>query len=249
MSKGISELRDLVNNKIEENPELVKRAYFKASNAMAADTCEEKLAKWRKWKPSGKYLSMSKLNDCARSLWIDYNDDDHKFSAEPRMHRVFTHGFFVEYLVFYLMEEAGIKVTDKRDWLRGFDGHLRGQTDGRVKIDGEACVLEIKSSNANRFAQATQYGIKTTWPKYYAQAQTYMGFTGMRKTLFAVYSKNDSDLYFEMVPFDEEAFLMLKNKASLIIKSPVPMLREFDPEFDFTCRWCHNRDECLKIGE
>ena len=84
-------------------------------------------------------------------------------------------------------------------------------------------VLEVKSSNDRRFNNLVSENSYERWSlEYEAQVHCYMGAFKLPKSLALVYNKNNSDIYSEVIKYNDELFQSLIEKAKRIITSPEP---------------------------
>jgi len=127
-------------------------------------------------------------------------------------------------------------------------GHFGGSLDAAIHHvpDGgdKWHVGEFKTHNAKSFAKLQKLGVKAAKWEHFCQMVIYMGFTGMDRALYGAKNKDNDDLYFERVRFDETLFADLCRKAMSVIRSPEPLGRvSEDPESD-ECRYCPFRAVC-----
>ena len=179
---------------------------------------------------------------CDRALWLSFRG----FPENPtdgRMIMLFRFGDRIEEEVIQWLNAAGYRVEGQQDEFSDFDGHFRGHCDGIVHgVTSRPHILEVKSANANRFKAFKMAGIEKTSNTYFAQAQCYMGYSGLDRTLFVVQDKNTSEIYTERIRFSKLIFDELRERAKAIIYSDdIPSLRA---EHDMACRWCSQSMSC-----
>lgn len=221
----------------------------------------------RKEKPRD-YLGMSEVGDeCYRKLWFILHDrTTEKFSA--RTLRIFKAGHRIEADIIRDLELAGYKVSGRQKVFRDFQSKctcsecptlaedpephnkwmFKGHSDGILEGILESKVphvLEVKSCSEKNFKLFLKHGVKdhpVYGEKYYAQAQLYMGYSGIKRTLFIIENKNTSERIQFRVKYVAKDFKALKAKAKIIIeaKYPPPGISE-NPTW-FKCKLCQYND-------
>jgi hypothetical protein len=214
--------------------------------------------------PPRKYLGASQIGEkCVRRLWYDFRwCGGEKFDG--RMLRLFQRGDREEARFKELLESAGFVVmvptpeTEDDFKFKDCEGHLAGTCDGVIsesespEHDEYAHALgatewylgEFKSLNSKGFNELKKKGVRETYPKYFSQMQTYMGELKLPYCLFCAVNKDDDDLYFEWVPFDQSHFEVCLNKAELVINSETPPPKYSNDPNSFTCRYCPHTLTC-----
>ena len=102
------------------------------------------------WAPACNYASQVG-HPCARHLVYQRLNWQEKLLPEPSKLLIFRDGNTHETDVLKLLAESGIQVVEQQ---RPFDWkelELRGKIDGRIKLNGHAIPLEIKSINPYDF--------------------------------------------------------------------------------------------------
>lgn len=195
-----------------------------------------------------KYLGMSEIgHKCERYLWLKFHGHmNEEFSGS--ILRLFEDGNAREEKLVSEMKQAGIYIEGQQDSL-GY-GSFWGHCDGIIYLDYEKYVLEIKGANEKSFNTFKKMGVKNhpyAGPKYYAQVQCYMGFSGLEKALFLIENKNNNDIYEEIIEFDRECFKSLTMKADRIIEGNIPpgISTRKDWHECFYCQ-ANNDDLCRK---
>ncbi len=212
------------------------------------------------------YLGASELGrPCARALWYGFRSAE-VVDFEGRLLRLFETGHREEARTVAELREAGYELHDRNPKTRrqfaisAFGGHFRGHLDGLIRglptAPTQWCLLELKTSNKKRFDAMARRGVAAEKPEHYAQMQIYMGFAAQhwgewgvageppRRALYLVVCKDDERMHAEVMPFDEEAFVELGQKAGDIITASEPPPRPwYDPE-KWPCMWCDHVDVC-----
>jgi hypothetical protein len=190
--------------------------------------------------PRRPYLGMSSIgDDCERSLWYGFHGYERK-PVTGRVARVFAMGNAVEDRVVADLREAGFVIDGQQLEFVDFEGRFRGHCDGVIHgISRRPHILEIKSANEAGFMKFLQNGIASN-PKYMAQVQCYMGYSGLQRALFVVENKNNQELFFERVHFDPGAFEALREKAWRILTAATE-----PPMAESECHWCDYKAVCV----
>jgi hypothetical protein len=215
---------------------------------------------WKKRGDSEKpraYLGGSAIGDeCSRKLWYGF-----RWASKPgfdgRLYRLFQTGHLAEPRFFKDLRDIGVEVWE-RDPKTGrqfaFDdvyGHFRGNTDGMVrKVPGGGArdhLLECKTHGAKSFAELTKKGVVESKPMHWIQMNTYMGWTGYERALYAAVNKDTDELYFERVKFDALEFAKTQAKAEAIIFATLPPSRLSDDPAYYKCKMCDHREVCHGI--
>lgn len=219
-------------------------------------------AKAREQREPRGYLGMSSIgNECERAIWYGFR----KFTPKPMEGRIlllFSFGDAIEKLLTTDLRRAGYELEnaypDKQASFKDFGGFFSGHCDGFITLSKEVrprAILECKSTNHNKFAEFQKKGVRETYPTYWAQVQCYMGYAGLRETLFIVQNKDSSEIYAEEIAFDAEAFELLKVKAARIITTFDEAGRNWCPEKAFeskdeqACKWCDYSLHCWEPTE
>jgi hypothetical protein len=117
-------------------------------------------------------------------------------------------------------------------------GHVKGHIDGVGQnfpgIDTkDQFLLEFKTANDNRFNNLLKLGSYCEWSEEYAaQLHLYMGLFNFKHAIAIVYNKNNSDLYTEIIKYDNDAFNSLMEKAENILLAEIPP-DNYIPETDY----------------
>jgi hypothetical protein len=82
---------------------------------------------------------------------------------------------------------------------------------------------------------------------HWIQMNTYMGWTGYERALYAAVNKDTDELYFERVKFDALEFAKTQAKAEAIIFATLPPSRLSDDPAYYKCKMCDHREVCHGI--
>lgn len=189
---------------------------------------------------------------CERYLWLTFHwVNAKKFSG--RMLRLFETGQLEESRFVANLRRIGVEVhefqPDGTQWrVSAFGGHFGGSMDGACVGLPEAPktwhVLEFKTHNEKSFKELAAKGVQAARPQHYAQMQTYMGLTGMERSMYMAVNKNNDELYTERVEFDQVEFAKLMARAERVIRASEPPLRcSNDPSW-YVCKMCDFSEHC-----
>ena len=208
-----------------------------------------------------KYLGASSIGDeCARKIqyrYLNYPiDEDKGFSA--RTLRIFQFGHEIEDYAAKWLRDAGfdLRTEDKQGEQFGFsiaDDQIKGHIDG-VICDGPVAMgypslWENKSANDNKFKAFVRHGVAKANPTYATQIalyQTYMELTE-QPALFTVVNKNKSEVYYELVPYNQALAQAASDKAVNILtasKAGDILPRVAQSKDFFLCKFCEYRETC-----
>jgi len=198
------------------------------------------------------HLGASEIgHKCERALWYSFRWAFKK-NFSGRMLRLFETGNLAETRLIKELRLAGFEVVDRDDGhqLRFKEhGHFAGSIDGKILIDGEWYLLEIKTSNLKGFTYLKENGVKKSQGKHYAQMQTYMRTMGLTKALYVSICKDNEEIYSEVVNYNEKESLKLSEKALRVIQSEdVPPRISDTIKGCFECEWCDYVSNCHRLN-
>jgi hypothetical protein len=201
------------------------------------------------------YLGASSIGTpCERASWYGFRDASPKqFSG--RLLRLFQRGHREEPEVVEDLRAVGFVVdevdpdTGKQWAVSAYGGHFRGHADGVVEhpefTGGERWLLEVKTCSAKRYSDLIKSGSVAEWdPKYWAQIHIYMDMLGLPGCLYVVVCKDNDEMWFDAIPFDEAVAERMADRAERIIFADDPPLRIHDDPARFGCRFCDHRGIC-----
>ena len=210
--------------------------------------------------PQRGYLGASSIGtECERALWYSFRGLTPP-SFDGRLYRLFETGDLEEFRFVKELKEIGVEVHEvgpdgKQFEINALGGHFSGHMDGaalHVPVSKglrstKWHVLEFKTCNAKTFAKLEKDGVQATFVKHYAQMQTYMGGTGMRRALYLARNKNTDHLYSERVKFDAEFHRVVLEKAERIISTSRPPERVTDRQDSWACKFCDAYTLCWGV--
>lgn len=212
--------------------------------------------------PPRGYLGCSALgHECRRALWYSF-----RFCADRDIQ---ASGYYAiedgergeEVIVRRLRRVEGLTIHDvdpstgKQFSVASAAGHLQGHLDGAVLGLRQApktwYCFEAKVCNEKKFAaleklrsEDEKSALKKWDPIYYAQAQLYLGLTGMDRHWLVCATPGVRNWTAVRTEFDEDEFERLIAKAHAIVTAPEPLERLSEkPEF-YICRMCDARRVC-----
>jgi len=199
------------------------------------------------------YLGISQLgHPCERYLWLSW-----RWVAgdvpDARMARLFDTGHREEARVLDELRQAGMTVWDRDEFGRQFaveavHGHLRGHMDAVVTGLPEAPktphLVDVKTANTKKFGELLKKGMRAVYPKYWAQAQGYMGLADLTRAAFIFVCKDDDRIHVERLEFDRVEFERLMARAERIVTAAEPPARLGETADALDCRWCAFREHC-----
>jgi hypothetical protein len=99
---------------------------------------------------------------------------------------------------------------------------------------------------AKKWTETVSRGVLAVYPVYYGQIQTYMAYMDLKNALFTSYNKDTSELYFELVPFDQQYAQNLTDRGVRVLqtKSPKELPRVTDDQTNFKCKFCDFKKDC-----
>ena len=221
-----------------------------------ADNTAARITAWHEAKKDAhrEHLGASLIgHHCDRYLWLVFRwADTPQFSG--RLRRLFETGKLAEPRVYEELRAIGVELHTEDDGkqieCRDQTGHFGGSVDGIGKgfVEGPNtwAVLEIKTSNDKAFSDLRNQGVKKAKPQHYAQMQTYMGLMKLNRAMYICVNKNNDDLYSEWVHYDEQEFMGITIRASMIVLSSKPKPRISDDPANWQCKMCDMHSICHK---
>ena len=210
--------------------------------------------------PRRKYLGASSLGDeCSRKIQYRYMgikpDVDKKFDAKTL--RIFAMGHVIEDLMAMYIRDCGFLLkTEKNNEQFGFEtggGEIRGHIDG-VIVGGPLnmkypMLWECKSANDKKFNEFVKNGVANTNPVYAAQVALYQAYMDLTENpcMFTVMNKNNSEIYIELIDFNQNLAQTTSDKAVNILEATkaneiLPRIAQND-DF-YLCKMCDFYQTC-----
>jgi hypothetical protein len=201
-----------------------------------------------KREPPRPYLGGSQIGDsCERKLWYSFRwaCAEH---IKGRVLRLFAHGHVEEDRVIADLRAIGCTVYDidpitgKQYRYSSHGGHYSGGLDGVLINLPDAPktwhLLEAKTHNARSFADLKKHGVKKSKPVHYAQMQTYMRWTKLKRAVYIAVCKNTDEIYIERIEYVPSTAKAIERKALRIIDAKLPPTKPNRDASYFECKWC-----------
>ncbi len=193
------------------------------------------------------YIGASSIgSDCLRQIWYQFKGVKSE-GVPSKTRRTWDIGKRLEGLVVKWLLDSGVKVltfdvTYSSKNVEAFQGHI----DALVVINKRHYILEIKTAKDASFKIFVNKGLKIWNPQYYAQIQSYMGMSSLHGAYILVLNKDNSELWDELVEFDEEFYKKLEEKAIMISSAVVEPPRIHYSPLYFKCKMCKFNKVCHK---
>lgn len=195
------------------------------------------------------YIGASLIgHECLRKIWYEYQGQE-KEMIDSRIQRTWEIGKTLEFYVVQLLRDTGLAIetpNEQNNYLEFCDKEhpwFKGHLD--AKLLDPLAIIEIKTTNNINFNTYKNKGLRYWNKQYYAQIQTYMGFTSIPQAYLIALNKDTSELWDELVPFDAQFYKnVIKEKAQLIYNAKVaPPKINGSPSF-YICKMCQFRKGC-----
>lgn len=197
------------------------------------------------------YIGASSVgHECMRHLYYGYHNlKGSDWSSKQK--RTFEIGHRLESMVMDYIEQAGFKVIRPENDSPGIycedieNKFFRGHLDGILHLtDTHQVILEIKTASKDEYKKFINDGLLSWKPGYYSQLQSYMGMTGLKRSLIVVICKDNAEWQCEWVDYDDIHFNELRAKAKMIIEADsIPDRINQNPCF-YKCQMCRYKDIC-----
>lgn len=194
------------------------------------------------------YIGASGIGaECLRQIWYEFKG----FEAEEvptKTRRTWAIGKHLEGLILDWISDTGIEI--QRTWpdleaegMPYFKGHLDSVW---IKKGKAFAIIEIKTAKDASFNIFVKKGLSAWNPQYYAQIQSYMGMSGIHTAYILVLNKDNSEIFDELVEFDEIFYKQLCRKAFLIANTDSIPSRINNSPLWFQCKMCKFNKICHK---
>jgi hypothetical protein len=199
--------------------------------------------------PVGKerdYIGASEIgHKCTRYLWLRF----HRYFTSPpfpaRMLRLFQRGNDEEIKFQNMLAAIGFQVLDNCWDQTGFSlGFFKGHSDGVLLLDDHRFVAEYKTHSKKWFDTLQVGTLSQTFPKHYAQAQTYMHNFKASHAVYLAVCKDDDRLFCDVIEYNEKDYLTYQAKAEYIATSDKPPERIASKPTAFDCKFCDAHAVC-----
>lgn len=199
------------------------------------------------------YLGASVIgHECSRYVWSAFRWL--RFEVfNGRMLRLFDRGHKEEARFIEWLRGIGFTVWDRDEngnqfRIIGANGHYGGSSDSVGKAPYphifEPMLLEFKTHNAGSFAKLVKEGLKLSKPRHYSQMCSYGVAFKLRYGVYFAISKNDDDIYVEVVYLDPNEAIDMARKAEEIIFATVPPAKISMQATYFECKYCPFQGIC-----
>jgi hypothetical protein len=214
------------------------------------------------------YLGGSRLGvECLRALGYEWRDQQAKKPKgfKGKTIRRFRMGHIHEDETAAWLRKAGFDLRtvgeDGRQFGFGIayeDGKPRiaGHIDGAVLAGPVALpyplLWEHKVMKASKWTEFKTKGVRVSHPVYFGQVQTYMPYMQLENgCLFTALNTDTSELWMELVPYDQKVATEMVNRGAEVIlaRSPEELVRIGNNSTDFRCKFCDHREECWNVPE
>ncbi len=190
-------------------------------------------------------------HDCLRYLWYVFRWA-YKVEHDGQRLRLFETGNLEEARLIKELRLAGYEVLDREDGhqlrFKDHNGHFCGSVDGKIQINNEWFLLEIKTHGQKSFDYLKKNGVKKAKPMHVAQMQIYMKQLILDKALYVATCKNTDEIYTEIIKFEEKKAVNLRHKALKVIESDdTPERISNVIKGCFECEWCDFQKACHRL--
>lgn len=181
-------------------------------------------------------------HSCARYIWYEATGAQAQ-ALSPKQLITFEIGNYLEKMLVKFI--AGAVYYSKTPQLFDKDyTFLGGTPDGVISYKTKHYILEIKTANAASFARLEKSNYQTWMKSYYIQVQCYMGWTNLDEAVVIVLNKDNSELYEEIISFDDTCFQQVREKANLIYHADTPPPRLSESPLWYECKMCKFNATC-----
>lgn len=204
--------------------------------------------------PQRGYLGASIIgHPCERYLWYNFRQCCSE-DVSGRTYRLWETGDLEEVRLSKDLQAIGCAVFDTDGEGEQFEvsalgGHFSGHLDGCARgIPGAKKtwhVMEYKTHKDKSFRHLLKYGVEKSKPQHYAQMQSYMHLTGMKRGLYLARNKDTDEIYAERVKYHKAFCDDLMAKAERIITASEPPPRLNEKRDYYLCSWCDANDICF----
>jgi CRISPR/Cas system-associated exonuclease Cas4 (RecB family) len=186
-----------------------------------------------------EYFYITDAGKCPRSIYFQFKKVPKK-AMDARTMRVFESGDHTHLRIISSLFALGLVKATEIDIPNKEVMH--GRADVIINLDGEPCVVEIKSMNSNSF-----FKLNAPDPDHYKQIQLYLHYFNIKKGILLYENKNTQELKEFQVEYDENIVKEALEKFHILlaqIKSNiVPSADGID---QWRCMYCPYAEECKK---
>jgi hypothetical protein len=199
------------------------------------EAVDQGIVKGEKKRERRKYIGASSIGDeCSRKIQYRYLnkpiDSGKEFTAQTL--RIFQFGHNIEDYAAKWIQDAG------------FDLRTEDKMGEQYPM-----LWECKSANDNKFKAFEKHGVAKANPVYATQVALYQAYMELTETpcLFTVVNKNTSEIYYEIIPFNQGLAQEASDRAVNILTAAKAndMLPRIAQSKDFfLCKFCEYQDSC-----
>lgn len=197
--------------------------------------------------PDRGYNGMSSIGEnCVRKLQYNMYMASGEEQISRRIKRLFNEGHLFEDKLAALFEDIDLPIIGRQNNYTDENEMWFGHNDGEVLYDGRYYLLEMKTHNDKNFKDVKKQGVKKGKPTHYGQMMMYMGYGKYDYGVYIAYNKNDSDLDFQLIKFDQADFNKAVRRSVDVIASDVlfPRIGNNTASW-FECKMCNHRAVCF----
>lgn len=189
------------------------------------------------------YIGASSIgSDCLRQIWYEFKDSNQE-AINGKLMRTFQVGSHLEDLILRWLNRAGKHCVHSQVEFQDIElPYFRGHIDAFLESDD--AILEIKTAKDSSFKAFVKDGVRKWNARYYAQLQSYMGMSQVPNAYILVLNKDNSDIWDEMITFDEDFYLSLREKAKMIYEAVIPPPRVNNSPLWWQCKCCKFNKVC-----
>ena len=191
---------------------------------------------------------------CDRWLWLSFRwAVIEKFPG--RILRIFQEGHHKEQVMVNYLRSIGVEVrAPKGKQARvDFKCHVSGSLDGIIErgLPGapkSKHVLECKIHNNKSFCRLKREGVEKSHPRHYAQMQSYMHGTGIKRALYMAHNEDTKEIHAERIPYNGKVAEKVIGRAKRIALSDrMPEPVSDDPTW-WECKFCPAHEFCYQTN-
>jgi hypothetical protein len=217
------------------------------------------------------YLGGSRLGlKCQRQLWFEWQElkKAQQLAREEKPQpttkfpgktiRRFEFGHAQEDITAKWLKAAGfdLKTHDEDGAQFAFgepDYAISGHLDGAI-VDGPVSLpypllWEHKIAKASKWKEFQAKGLRAWNETYWGQVHVYMRWSELGACLFTVFNTDTSEIWTELVTYDEMEALRCLERGRQVIDATAPdmMPRIASKPDHFECKWCSFAAECWSV--
>lgn len=223
---------------------------------------DEAFSRKRANEPARDYVGASGIgNECSRAIQLAFA----KVPVDPgrmtgKTLRIFETGHVFEAAVGDWLKMAGFELdivdpsTAKQFGWSVLDDDGEGHVDGILRVGPHRALAypalwECKALNEKNWQAVKKHGLYLAKPVYMGQFAINQAYLELHENpgLFTALNKNTSELYHELVPFDQKLAQQMSDKLVQIVQateSKTLLPRAYASQDNFKCRFCDYAKTC-----